>query len=385
MKILFTGTHFTPAQAVIEELKKLNQNLDIIYIGRKHTQEGDKTVSVESKVLPSLGVKFISITSGRLNRYLSWGTLISLFKIPIGFLQSVYFLLKEQPEIIVSFGGYVSVPVVIWGWLLSIPIIIHEQTLVTSLSGFITGIFADKIALTFENSNYSESKVVITGNPLRKEIISSSATPSPIIKKFIENAKKERKPIIFVTGGNQGSTLINNALLEKINEITEMSYVIHQTGDYKNEFENILKKKSLIKNPQRYLVERWFDVSDVSFIFRNISLAISRSGINTLLELAYFGIPTITIPLTFFSALAPNSFIISEQQSNAEFFRKKGLVKVIKQKELTGEKLFHQIEDMLNNLSRYKKEAERAKEIVRHNAEKKITQEILILASKSDF
>src|SRR4051812_44928195 len=95
-KILITGAHFTPAQAVIEQLQKTRNsdneklvNLEIVYIGRKTTMEGDKTKSIESKVLPQMGIKYRTITTGRLRRYLSLGTLVSLLKIPLGFIQSL--------------------------------------------------------------------------------------------------------------------------------------------------------------------------------------------------------------------------------------------------------------------------------------------------------
>src|SRR5947209_5343804 len=132
MKILIAGAHFTPAQAVIEELKQANQRtreldgqeIEIVYVGRKTTREGDPTPSVESQVLVKLErVKFVPITAGRFSRVFDFWAVVSLLKIPIGFIQAPIILLKEKPDIIVSFGGYVAVPLVVWGWLLSKPII----------------------------------------------------------------------------------------------------------------------------------------------------------------------------------------------------------------------------------------------------------------------
>src|SRR3989344_9001367 len=116
MKILITGAHFTPAVATIEELKKV-ENEEIVYVGRNTTLEGDRTQSVESKVLPALGVKFIPIIAGRLQRSFTPYTIPSLLKIPIGWIQALYIILSEKPDVILSFGGYVAVPVVIVGWL----------------------------------------------------------------------------------------------------------------------------------------------------------------------------------------------------------------------------------------------------------------------------
>ena len=85
MKILITGAHFTPAVATIEELKKMDK-VEVVYVGRNTTLEGDKTQSVESKALPEMGVKFITIITGRLQRSLTIFTFFSLLKIPFGFL-----------------------------------------------------------------------------------------------------------------------------------------------------------------------------------------------------------------------------------------------------------------------------------------------------------
>src|SRR3989344_6144770 len=99
MKILVTGAHFTPALAVIEELKK-TYNADILYVGRNTTMEGDNTLSVESQILPKLGVKFISLTTGRLQRDFNIYTIISLLKIPIGLTQSFIVILFYKPDVI---------------------------------------------------------------------------------------------------------------------------------------------------------------------------------------------------------------------------------------------------------------------------------------------
>src|SRR3990167_11273168 len=99
MNILITGAHFTPAVAVIEQLKKY-PDISITYVGRKYTQEGDDSSSVESQVIPTLGVKFISLITGRLQRSFTRYTILSILKIPIGFVQAFYIILKEKPDVV---------------------------------------------------------------------------------------------------------------------------------------------------------------------------------------------------------------------------------------------------------------------------------------------
>ncbi len=376
MKILVTGAHFTPAQAVIEELQKF-PGLKIVYVGRKTTIEGDKTPSVESQVLPKLGVKFIPITTGRLRRFLSFATLTSLLKIPVGFIQAPFILLSEKPDLSLSFGGYVGLPLVIWSWLLSIPVIAHEQTLVSGLANSISNLFAKKIAVSFDKDyGFDKSKVILTGNPLRKELLETKSKPSKEVSELFKIAKKEKAKVILITGGNQGSHAINLAVSENLEELTDLAFIIHQTGDSKfKDFENLLQQKNTLKNPQKYLVKKWIDVEDLAGIFRNVDLVISRAGANTLTELAYFGIPAILVPIPFLYK--------DEQRVNAKFFKEKGLCEVIEQKDLNGKKLAAQIREMFNLYKKHKTIAKKARQLVIPDAGKRLAQLVLVSAHKN--
>lgn len=379
MKIVITGTHFTPAQAVIEELKK-DPNIKITYIGRSKTMEGDNSFSVESKVLPQLNVRFIPLIAGRFKREFSIWTVVSLLKVPIGFFQSFYFLLREKPDVVVSFGGYVGLPVVLNSWLLSIPVILHEQTLISGLANRFSGWFADRIAVSFDVPySFDKKKVILTGNPIRPELLNiNTGNENSFKDKFskdildlIDNSKREKLPIILVTGGNQGSHFINHNIELTLSELLENSYVIHQTGDSKfRDYERLKKKDN-----KRYLVEKWFDVYDWALILMNSDLVISRAGANTLTELAYFSIPTLTIPL-------PN-IMNNEQLKNAHHFKKLGLCQIISQNELTPKRILAEVKNSLRQISKLSSNAQNAKGEVKTGAAKSIALEIKLIASKN--
>lgn len=364
MKILITGTHFTPAQAVIEELQKF-PNTQIVYLGRKFTQEGDRIPSVESQVLPKMGIKFIPLVTGRIRRIFDIQTVFSLFKIPIGFIQAFYFVVKENPDVVLSFGGYTGVPIVFSSWLLSKPIIIHEQTLVSGLANRVSGFFADKIAVSFQTDYpFDKKKVILTGNPIRKEFLG-------------EKNESDGIPTIYVTGGNQGSHIINQTIEEKLNELTKNYHVFHQTGDSKfKDFERLSLKREKMKYKNRYLVKKWFDSSEVKEIFKKASLVISRAGANTLLELAYFGIPAIIIPLPYLYK--------NEQMINARYFQKLGLCKVLTQDSLSSDTLLKQIKAIFSKFDIIKREASRARNIVIDDSAQRVAQEVLTLATSND-
>ncbi|MBI2011844.1 glycosyltransferase [Candidatus Daviesbacteria bacterium] len=377
MKILLTGAHFTPAQAVIEELSSFS-DVEIVYVGRSKTREGDQVRSVESVVFPQKGVKFYSIIAGRFQTTNSAYFFTSTLKIPIGFIHAFYILLKEKPDIILSFGGYVGLPMVIAGWFLSIPIIIHEQTLVSGLANSISSLFASKIALAFTETakNFPEKKVVITGNPLRTEILTPSLSPPKALKIFFQNAKIENLPILLIVGGNQGSHLLNKTIEEILDKLLGNFYIVHQTGESKfRDFETLLDIKSKLNYSKRYFVSKWFDDKVYSHILKNTDIALSRGGINTLCEFAYFGIPTLVVPIPFLYK--------NEQLKNAVFFAKFHFVKIIEQKFLHSSKLMQELSLMKKNLNKIKKDAKDAKRFIAKDGAKKLALEVMILLKNS--
>jgi len=367
MKVLITGSHFTPAQAVIEKLTEI-PDLDIVYLGRKYARDDDKAPSVESKILPELGVKFIPIIAGRLNRFFSFYSIIALLKTPIGFIQSFYYLLKEKPDLIVSFGGFTGMPVVVCGWLLSIPSLIHEQSLKMGLSNLISSLFTQKVAVSFKDTKLpifiDQKKVSVTGNPIRKELL-NPGQPSKEIKSFVDSLKRRRKSLVLITAGNQGSHFINLIIEDKLTELLGITTMIHQTGDSKyDDYATLEKNES-----ENYFVSKWIEGSDLSYIFEKADLVISRGGMNTLLELALKSVPTLMIPLR----------VGSEQKNNVLYFKKIGLGEVLEEDKITPDILTKKIKELLEQKLYYKKTAENAKKIVILDADKKLVQEILIL------
>lgn len=361
MKILITGAHFTPAVATIEELKKMD-DVEVVYVGRKTTLEGDKTQSVESQVLPSLGVKFIPIITGRLQRSLTIFTFFSILKIPIGLLQAFFIIFKERPDVILSFGGYVSVPIVIAGWLFSIPIIVHEQTIIAGLANRISGVFADKIAISFERSEFKGEQVILTGLPIRRSVIETQGSIS---------RRNSRLLTILVVGGNQGSHVINLALEGCLKELLKRVVVYHQTGDSRyRDYERMqeLKKSGSLGNlGERYTVKKWIG-KEYGEDVQKADLVVSRAGINTLTELALLGKPALLVPI-------PSS----EQERNAKFFEELGLARILYQSKLSSDALLKSISSMLKDLDQLKEKSKEAKKIIIPDAAKRLALETVLL------
>ncbi len=374
MKVLFTGAHFTPAIAVIEELKKY-PDVNIVYVGRRSTQEGDSSPSQESQIVPRLGVKFIPIIAGRLQREFTIYTIPSLLKIPIGIIQAFFITLKEKPDVILSFGGYVAVPTVIVGWLFSVPIIVHEQTLVSGLANKITSLFADKIALSFRGGNEADNKnTFVSGNPIRSIVTHPDGNLGGYYKIF-NVARGEKLPVILIGGGNQGSHIINETIETCVEKLTKIACIIHVTGD--NKFSDFERLRDLGEYGERYLVKKWIG-EEYGAILQKVDLVVSRAGANTLTELAYMGKPALVIPIPYLYQ--------DEQNKNAKYFGKLGLVKILPQSRLSGKSLVENIKLMLNDpsfvrggLNHFKKKAKKVKKFIIPDASKRLALETILL------
>src|SRR4030042_3749785 len=128
-RIVLTGGHAgTPAIAVSQELKRRYPEIPLFWIGSKYAMPGTSATTLEYKILPEIGVEFHPLVVGKLQTKFHRYTIPLFLNIPLSFLQAILLVIKLKPKVIVSFGGFSSFPVIFWGHLFRIPIILHEQT-----------------------------------------------------------------------------------------------------------------------------------------------------------------------------------------------------------------------------------------------------------------
>ncbi|HEY4694953.1 MAG TPA: UDP-N-acetylglucosamine--N-acetylmuramyl-(pentapeptide) pyrophosphoryl-undecaprenol N-acetylglucosamine transferase [Candidatus Nanoarchaeia archaeon] len=364
-KIVVTGGHLTPAIATIDELKKYPE-IEIIFIGRARAMEGDKTPSAESVVIPNLGIKFYAINAGRLQRTFTRYTLWALAKVPIGFLQALGILSQERPNAVLSFGSYVAAPVVLAAWVLGIPVITHEQTVKGGLANRLIARFAKKIAVAWEHSleAFPKEKAILVGNPIRKELL---------------NLKKKRvtRPVVYITGGNQGAHVINEMVLEILKDLLSEFEVCHQTGgsEVYKDFEtlNALAGQLPQRLQNRYKVSKWFDTAETSEILSRASVVVGRSGANTVVETMALGIPAVFIPLVISGG--------DEQMKNAEVVEGLGAAVILPQDRLTPKRLLAAIRLVIEHHKTYRESAKKAKKALRLNAAVTLAKEVVALTT----
>ena len=317
MKVVITGSHFSPAYAVI---KKCDWKVTVV--GRKYALSGNDKVSFEYKICQEKKIPFVVLDVPRFLRVSPLRSLLSSVSIVRAIFAARDLLKNINPDVVLSFGGYTAVPVVIAAWSLKKPVAIHEQTLGAGLANKISSFFAKKIFISFSSSrkHFSKSKTYLTGNPIREEILSTDKL-TPLVK--------TQKPIIYVTGGSTGSLAINDILGKIIGSLSDY-YIIHQQG---------ISETTPFKDVSDYLTKPFFSPAEVAWIMNNASLIISRSGINTVSEVLYLGIQAIFIPLPYGQK--------NEQLKNARYAQKHGRATYFIQEKIDTKVLISTIRDMI--------------------------------------
>jgi UDP-N-acetylglucosamine--N-acetylmuramyl-(pentapeptide) pyrophosphoryl-undecaprenol N-acetylglucosamine transferase len=364
MKLLITGGHLAPALALIEELQKSKKDVDVVFVGRKYPTDQERTLSLEYKEISKKNLTFISLEAGRLTRVMSVSSLIGILKIPIGFLQAFFIINKSRPNIIMSFGGYLALPLVFWGYIFKIPVFTHEQTIKPGLANNLISFFSKKIFVSFDEvkNDFPSNKTYVSGNPVKSSIFKIEKKPFEI--------KKDR-PVIYITGGSIGSHSINLHIKKIIVSLLDCYIIIHQVGDTKeyHDYEELLAlKNQLPKELQSryFLVKHFFD-DQIGYVYNSADLVIGRAGANTFFELLALKKPALFIPLPWSSG--------REQQRHAEIFAKSGCGEIFHQ--ITpSEKLLRLINQMINKIQYYKNNFKNLSKFYKKDVSKYLVNEI---------
>jgi UDP-N-acetylglucosamine--N-acetylmuramyl-(pentapeptide) pyrophosphoryl-undecaprenol N-acetylglucosamine transferase len=301
MKILIPGGHLTPALGLIDWIIHNHPDTQIVFAGRIYSQGSLKQKAIEAYEVKKRSVPFIPFKAVKLEKanFFSW--LIKPFRFLLSLAQAYKIIREHQPNVIMSFGGYVAVPFVIAGRFCRIPSLTHEGTRVVGLANKIIFYFSSKIAYSYSPENYNlkryQHKLELTGTPLRQAITSTKSTPQPSwIKKINPNDK-----ILLILGGNQGSKVINDLIKSNLEWIIKDYIVVHQCGrsnklyNYASDLLSYAQNKNF--KAERYYVREWIDEEDLAWLYQHASLALSRAGANTIEELVYHQLPSILIPL----------------------------------------------------------------------------------------
>lgn len=353
MKILITGGHVTPALAVLDEIK----HHDVVFVGRKYALRSEKTESFEYKEITARGIRFINLVTGRLNRSFSLEAIKSLSLIPQGFFRARQIVSAEKPDIVLSFGSYLAVPIAYWAHVDKIPVYTHEQTIQPGLANRLIARWAKKVFISFPQSKqfFPAEKVIQTGNPVRKSILDAADVPFHIPKK---------RPVIYITGGSLGSHSINLHIEAILKDLKKEFFVIHQTGDTKtyNDYEHLAKHAD-----EFYMLRKHVNAKELAYIYQESDLVICRAGANTIFELIAVKKPAIFVPLPWSGH--------DEQRRQAALMKDAGVAAVFEQSRPSME-LLDVIRKMTGELKKYS-DFSKLRALSTEDASRRIYEEIL--------
>jgi len=376
MKILFTGGgtagHIFPIIAIVREIKRIDhpEGFQFFYLGPKD--------AFSEILLSQEGIKVKTILAGKIRRYLGLKSIFQnlfdiIFKIPIGILQAFWHIFFLAPDLIFSKGGFGSLPTGISGWILQVPIFLHESDISPGLVNRFLSRLSLEIFVSFpvEKTGYfSVKKMVSVGNPIRKEILEGEKEKA---KDFFE--LNEEKPVILILGGSQGAQRINDILLQILPEILTNFETLHQCGaknfkEVKAEA-NVMIGEDLKKY---YHLFPFLGEEELKQAYAIADLIVSRAGSGSIFEIAACQKPSILIPLPEAAQ--------DHQVKNAYAYAQTGACLVIEEVNLTPHFFLERIKYLLSQPEKLKKMEKAAREFSRPRAAKIIAEYIVEYLAK---
>jgi UDP-N-acetylglucosamine--N-acetylmuramyl-(pentapeptide) pyrophosphoryl-undecaprenol N-acetylglucosamine transferase len=335
--IVFTGGgsagHVTPNIALMNKLRQLGW--EVRYIG--------SATGIEKDIIEREGVPFYPISSGKLRRYFDLKNFKDPFRVIKGVYESYRLLRRLKPAIVFSKGGFVSVPVVLGGWMNKIPVIIHESDMTPGLANKISIPFAAKVCVTFPESmqHVQNQKAMLTGLPIRERILNGKASKGYHLCDF-----HSQKPVILIMGGSLGSQVINQAVRNNLDRLLVQFQIVHICGNG-NVSKDIFGKRGY--KQFEYISDELPDVMAMS------DLVISRAGATSIYEFLLLKKPMLLIPLSLQASRG-------DQILNAKSFQKAGYADVLPEEELTSESLAERVETLYAKREAYKEAMSSRKE-----------------------
>lgn len=273
-----TGGHIFPAIAIANEIKSRYPRADILFVGALGKMEMDK--------VPAAGYRIEGLPITGLQRKLSLSNLLLPFRLLSSIIKAGRIIKNFKPDVVVGVGGYASAAVLYAATRRKIPTLIQEQNSYAGLTNKWLGKKVNRVCVAYENMQqfFPEDKIVITGNPVRKEITQAlSITPEEARKKIGFNSEKK---LILSVGGSLGARTINHSIKNNLGLLDNTNIqLLWQTGQfYKADTEG----KTNVQAQQF--------ISDMTTAYAAADIVISRAGAISISELSILGKACILVP-----------------------------------------------------------------------------------------
>jgi UDP-N-acetylglucosamine--N-acetylmuramyl-(pentapeptide) pyrophosphoryl-undecaprenol N-acetylglucosamine transferase len=278
-----TGGHIFPAIAIADEIKKRNPDVEILFVGALGKMEMEK--------VPQAGYKIIGLPIAGFKRKFTFSNFLLPFKIIDSLIKASKIISDFKPEVVIGVGGYASGPTLRAAISKNIPTLIQEQN---SFPGKTNKILASKvntICTAYEELErfFPKNKIVLTGNPVRSEMVDIEGKRNEGLLYFNLNEKKQT---ILIIGGSLGARTLNHSVVSKLDAIKEQDVqILWQSGKY---YHSELKENEEIKSNHNISLHEFIFRMDLAYAAADV--IISRAGAISVSELCLVNKPTILVP-----------------------------------------------------------------------------------------
>lgn len=374
MTIAFTGGgsggHFYPIIAIAEALQDLVREERLI----APTLYYLAPAPFDEKALFDNGIVYIHVPAGKMRRYASFLNFTDTLKTISGTITAITTLFRIYPDVIVSKGGYASVPVTLAARILRIPLIIHESDAKPGRANLLAASWAKKIAISFESAAQYfpakvQNKIARTGIPIRKALLRIESEGA---RQYL--GLENNLPTILVLGGSQGAVRINDMILSCLPELVSFANVIHQTGTANFKDVEGVGKVVLAKNENaiRYHPLSYLDQVSMQRVAGVADIVVSRAGANSIAEIGVWHKPAILIPI-------PES-VSHDQRTNAYAYARTGAAIVLEEDNLAPHLFVSEIERIVKDPALAKRMGASAEGFTDPDAARILAREVLALA-----
>ena len=349
-----TGGHIYPAIAIANELKSRFPDAEFLFVGAKDKMEMQK--------VPQAGYKIIGLWIAGLQRRLTFDNTLFPIKLISSLLKSRTIIRNFKPDVVVGTGGFASGPLLQIAAIAGIPTVIQEQNSYPGITNKLLSKNADKICVAYENLErfFPINKMILTGNPVRQDLIDIDSKREEALQYFNLNPNKQT---LLVLGGSLGARRVNQLIAKEILTFAAHNIqVIWQCGKlYFDEYKRVEENENI-------QIHSFIDRMDL--VYAAADIVISRAGASSVSELCIVGKPVIFIP-------SPNVAEDHQTKNAQAIVDKKGAL-LLKESELDSQ--FSVVfESLVKDPEKQKQLSKNIKQLALTEATKQIVDEIVKL------
>ncbi|AZS29019.1 undecaprenyldiphospho-muramoylpentapeptide beta-N-acetylglucosaminyltransferase [Butyricimonas faecalis] len=351
-----TGGHIFPALSIANALKRLDKDIEILFVGAEGKMEMEK--------VPEAGYKIVGLPVRGLQRKLTLSNLKVLWNLWRSLKKAKRVVQEFKPDVVVGVGGYASGPIGKVAANAGIPLVLQEQNSYAGVTNKLLAKKAAKICVAYEGMErfFPKEKIIFTGNPVRKDLLNAANERAEGIAFYGLDANKKT---VLITGGSLGAGSINKAMVRWLEKIAGWKnvQVIWQCGSYYHkELEEQLKGRM----PENVKFMPFLKRMDLAYACAD--LVVARAGAGTISELCLLGKAAVLVP-------SPN-VAEDHQTKNAMALVNKQAAVMVKDAEVV-ERLGEVMERLLQDDGERKSLSDHILTLAMKNSDEVIAREIL--------